>query len=54
MKKFPFTDRQIMAELKQSEISTSVTKLCREHAITHGTPNACTGFTQKQRHAMAA
>ena len=37
MKKSRFTDRQIMAVLKQAEAGTPVLDLCREHGISNAT-----------------
>lgn len=37
MKKSRFTDRQIIAALKQAEAGTPVPELCREHGISSAT-----------------
>ena len=37
MKKSRFTDSQIIAVVKQSEIGTAVPELCREHGISSAT-----------------
>ena len=37
MKKSRFTDRQIIAILKQAEAGTPVAELCREHGISNAT-----------------
>ena len=37
MKRSPFSDRQILAILKQAEAGTPVPELCREHGISNAT-----------------